>query len=56
MKLKKWVQVVLEFIACISFVLFLGSDSESVIAFVVSHLIFAGMFILSSCLLEKYGR
>ena len=50
-KIKKGI---LEIVAVISFVLFLGTDAEDLGVFILSHLAFLGIFLWSSCLLENY--
>ena len=54
-RLRKWVEVVIGTIMAMRFIL-LGSDCEDFNIFVISHLMFLGMFILCGCLLSKYGH
>ena len=55
MKLKKWVEITLMIIMLVS-VLFIGADFESIKAFILSKLVSASTFILSSSVLLKYGH
>lgn len=52
---KKWVDVVLVFIQMM-LIMLLGSEVDNTFIFVISKLIFLGLFILNSYLLIKYSR
>lgn len=55
MRLKGWVEITIEVIMFICFFM-LGSDCDSLTAFIFTKLIFLGVIILCGCLLSKYGR
>ena len=54
-RLKGWVETTLEAVMFICFFL-LGSDCDSLSAFIFTKLIFLGVIILNGCVLSKYGR
>ena len=52
---KKWVDVVLVVIQML-LIMLLGSEVDNTFIFVISKLIFLGLFILNSYILIKYSR